>query len=1169
MAIDNLTPQQQSAIDEKGNILVSAAAGSGKTAVLVERVIDRLCSKENYIPADRLLIVTFTNAAAAEMRSRIEKRLDEECLREPDNTALLLQRYLLSSAKICTIDSFCIDFVRENFEKLGISPDFTISEGSVLQSINERVLSQLLEEYFNNNTKEFEQLLDLVGSEFDEGKLSEFILGIYEYSRQLPFPDKWLDSLCDDYESGSFTENNRWRKYAVSKAYSTVISMREKLANAIDLLFTEEKFADKFMPSFTLAGEELLKLQNTLETNDWDAIYNSLSSFYVGPLPTVRGSNDLPEIKAAKEIYDGIRTKESESLNKLIFAPSQFIDKQFKMIYPAVCLLTEIVKEFSVRVFEAYKEENTFTFHNTESMALQLLCDENDGNVVIKPEAEEFLNLFEEVCVDEYQDTNDLQNMLFYVLSKGEEKLFAVGDVKQSIYGFRGANPQHFLKMKKSHIPLDSAKENDPKKIILSNNFRSEGAICEFINYFFGIFMTENTGEIVYDSEEMLVPSGTFPRCEKPRVSMDIIEVSTGDDKKISEARQIAEFIKEKMSAGAIIPKDKETLRNAKYSDFSILLRSMKGNAGIIAEELRRQGIPVNFSGEGFCEFTEISLMLSLLKIISNPANDVELLTVMMSPMFGFSADEMAEIRMGSPKSDLYTAVNLNSASNEKTANFLSEILKFRLFAVTNTLPQLISILYDETGILNTVLAYSDGTKRRNNLLLLLEYAKSYASVSNGSIKGFTDYIVKQNKRGIKSAVGVSGEDAVKIMSIHASKGLQFPICIISGTSGAFNASESREKNVYSAKYGIGFKYFDETDKKVYTTVSREAIISQIKQERFEEELRLLYVAMTRAQNILHFTAVTTNLEKKCAAVKSGLLANNGVITKDYFAASSSYFDWLLISVMLHPDGEKIRGCGNKIICRETDSHISVTTVNSESLAENKTVENITKTEINSELSEEVKRNIGYEYPFESLASIRSKASVTAITHKAQSEKYNFTSRPSFMSEGGLSAPQKGTALHKTMEFFDFSKWQSPTEEIERLCEWDFLSRQEAESVDVSALERFFAGNIFKRIMNSKNVQREMRFMTELPATDVNPDLDGKFKQEKILVQGAVDICFEEDDGIVILDFKTDRNDDPKAFVDAYSEQLNIYAIACEKIFKKAVKEKIIYSFSLGVEIQV
>ncbi len=1170
MPIESLTPQQKSAVEKNGNILVAAAAGSGKTAVLVERVIDRLCSKDNFVPADRLLIVTFTNAAAAEMRGRIEKRLDEECLKHPEDTALLLQKHLLATAKICTIDSFCIDFVRENFDKLGISPDFTISEGSVLRSINERVLSELLDEYFNAENEAFSSLLDLVGSEYDEGKLSELILGLYEYSRQLPFPEKWLDSLCEDYEKGEFTVNNRWRKYALKKSENIVVSLRENLANATDLLFTEQKFADKFLPSFTLVGDELLKLQTAIESQDWDLIYNAITDFSIGSLPTVRGSNDLPEIKAAKDIYDNIKTKALENLNRLIFAPTDFIANQFKMLYPAVSLLVEIVKEFSYRVFEAYKEENTFTFHNTESMALQLLCREEKGDIIIKPEAEEFLNLFDEVCVDEYQDTNDLQNMLFYVLSQKEKKLFAVGDVKQSIYGFRGANPEHFLNMKKSHIPIEIANEDEPKKIILSNNFRSEAPICEFINYFFGLFMTKNTGSIVYDKEEMLVPSGKFPKCNKTAVSMDIIEASQGDDKKVLEARQIAAFIKSKMAEGEIIPEDKDTLRRAKYSDFSILLRSMKGNAGVFAEELRKQGIPVNFSGEGFCEYSEISLMLALLKIISNPANDVELLTVMMSPVFGFSADEMAEIRILSPKSDLYTAVN-NSAlnGNSKTEEFLNTIQKFRLFSVTNTISELINILYDETGLLNTVLAYSDGVKRRNNLLLLLEYAKSYSSVSKGSVSGFTDYILKHSEKGIKSAAALSGEDTVKIMSIHASKGLQFPICIISGLSSSFNASESREKNVYSSKYGIGFKYFDEKDKKVYTTISREAILSQIKSERLEEELRLFYVAMTRAQNILHFTAVTTNLDKKCTSVKSGLLASSGTIDEGYFSKTSSYFEWLLTAVLLHPDGNKIRGCGNSIICCETVSHIKINTVSSCDLTESIANEVKNETTVNKDFLQQVKTNIEFVYPFEQLSFTRSKASVTAITNKAQSEKYNFTAKPSFMSKGGLSANQKGTALHKVMEFFDFTKFKNPEAELERLYEWQFISEEESKAVDVSKLKEFFASDVFSRIINSTNVQREMRFLTELPANVVNPELDDYFSTESVLIQGAVDVCFLESDGVVILDFKTDRSDDPQAFIDAYSEQLNIYALACEKIFKMPVKEKIIYSFNLGAQILI
>ncbi|MBO5320994.1 MAG: helicase-exonuclease AddAB subunit AddA [Clostridia bacterium] len=1155
-----LTHSQQMAVEKQGNILVAAAAGSGKTAVLVERVIKKLCSKINPVSADKLLIVTFTNAAAAEMRSRIEKRLDEECRNNPEDLGLLLQKHLLTSAKICTIDSFCIDFVRENFEKLGISPDFTISENNALKPINERVLGEILNEYFESGDETFKELLDIVGAEFDERNFSDLVLNLYEYSRQLPFPEKWFETLYS-YYGDNFAKTNPWHVFALKRTQNLVKEYRVSLSKAVDLLSADLKMADKFMPAFLIASEQLEKLDAVSSTDDWDGVYNALNSFNLGSLPSVKGSNDISEIKAAKDIYDQIK-KLPESLKKFFYADSQFIQKQFEKLYTPMKLLVEILNEFSNRVFEAYVEENTFTFHNTEALALKLLCTEKDGKVEVSEQGKEFLELFDEVCVDEYQDTNDLQNMLFYVLSNKDSKLFAVGDVKQSIYGFRGANPEYFLNKKNAFTDAEIAKDDEPKKIILGNNFRSRPEVCEFINYFFSQFMTVDTGKINYDKEEMLIPSGKFPESSYPAVSVNIIDALPKTDKKRAEAKQIARFIKETMARGDVIRKDEETLRPAKYSDFTILLRSMKGNASVLAEELKNQGIPVNFSTEGFCEYTEISVMLSLLRVIDNPSRDVDLLTVMMSPIFGFTAEDMANLRIGCKDGSLYSCVITASQNGDiKCSNFLKKIENFRLYAVTNTLSSLLEILIEETGFFDIVSAFSDGARRKNNLLLLIEYAVSYEKFYKGSISAFAEYMYKQDEKGIKSAVSLSGEDTVKIMSIHASKGLQFPVCIIAGMASAFNSSEVRQSAVYTTKSGIGFKYYDEFDKVQYTTVSREAILEQLRLERLEEELRLLYVAMTRTQDILHFTAVSSNTEKKIESVKGQLIGTEGKVTASLVANTKTYFEWLLVSLLLHPDAKNLRGAGSSIICQDTESRVKVELTLDEEIietvAENKNIEY----NEDREFSQNLANNISYKYPFEDLFSVQSKASVSVLANKAESEKYNFTQRPQFMNKDKMSAANRGTAMHKVMQFFDFAKWETPESELERLVEWEFISEEEAEIINLNALKEFFASDVFKRILKAQSVHREMRFLTELPALIADKTLDPKFENEKIIVQGAVDICFVEDGEVVILDFKTDRTDDLEQLSSAYGEQLNLYSRACEKIFKKAVKEKIIYSF--------
>ncbi len=1166
----NLTDEQRLSVEAKGNILVAAAAGSGKTAVLVERVIKKLCSQTDGISADKLLIVTFTNAAAAEMRGRIEKRLDEECRLHPDNAGLLKQKHLLSSAKICTIDSFCIDLVRENFEKAGVAPDFKISDGNSLKPYDERVMTGIINRYLEDENPVFSRLLDIIGAEYDDFNFLNFALELYYYSRQLPFPKNWFDSLSDFYKSGQFTPDNPWWKYSFQTAGEIIKDARENLASSIDLLSVNEKAADKYLPAFSEVSAIWADISEAQEKNDWDSLYKILSSSVFPSLPRVNGVSGVYEITAAKNIYKYVTDKAIERLRRIFYADLSFINSQFEFLCEPIGLLSEILKEFDEEIFKEYLRINTFTFHNTEQLALTLLCEEKQGEIVIREDAKEFLDRFEEVMVDEYQDTNDLQDMLFYVLSNREQKLFVVGDVKQSIYGFRGANPKNFLEKKNRYIPVAEGNEKDARKIILSKNFRCKPEVCDFINYFFKSFMTEDKGGIIYDSEEELVAGASYPETQEIPISLNMINCKGSDLPDIvCEARFIADYIRKTMNSGAVIRVDSENLRPAKYSDFTVLMRSVKNKAPILASELKRQGIPVNFSTEGYAESYEVATLLALLKVIDNPKSDIELLSVMMSPMFGFTAEDMAQIRVSDRKSDIYSAVIKASANNKKASDFLETIKKYRLAAVTTPLPVLISYLINDTGYIDIVSALSEGEKRRGNLLLLSSYANQYVRNNGSGIGGFVRYILKQSENGIKSADSGSGGDTVKIMSIHASKGLQFPVTIVSGIASDFNDSESGESSLISTDFGIGFKYFDEDIKEKVTTIGREIILERIRKERLEEELRLLYVAMTRTQDRLVFTASVSDVYKKIDSLKTLLISSNSEITASLWKKTKSYFDWIALCAIIHPDGKELRGNGTSIFVMPDESHIDINIINADELPDCLNEENQAETALTPDITDAIYENISYKYPFEDILSIESKASVSSIANKAESDKYAFSVEPSFMSKGGITATGRGTATHKVMQFIDFSKADDIEGEIERLYEWQFITETEAQAVNRESLKNFFESNVFGRILRSETVKREMRFLTELPARLIDPELDSNFNSENIIVQGAVDICFVEEDGVVVLDFKTDRVENPNQLKEAYGEQLSIYAKACEKIFEKPVKQKLIYSFALSKEITV
>jgi ATP-dependent helicase/nuclease subunit A len=1157
------TPNQALAINRQGNILVSAAAGSGKTAVLVERVIKFLTDENRNINADELLIVTFTNAAAAEIRSRIEKRIDEECRNNPTSSALLRQKHLLNSAKICTIDSFCIDLVRENFDKLGISPDFKIGENAVLNQINEAVVYRIISRYIENKDKTFSDLVDIVGGEFDEKKLAELLLSVYEYSRQLPDPQKWFDFISLSYNKGSFTNENIWYNYAFTKAEALVSEMRDISVNIINSVTAVPTLADHYLPSLTLLCDNIDSLMTKVEYNDWDTFYNAINNFILPKLPTAKkGMGEYRECKALKDAFKQFKEKTLPTLSKLFYAEFKFINEQFKKLNPCIELFVSLLKELDAEIFKEYNNQNTFTFHNIEHLALKLLCKEEDGKIVVSEDGKDLLDQYKEVMVDEYQDTNDLQDRLFLVLSNFEKKLFVVGDVKQSIYAFRGANPINFLNKKERYILVDKADETMAQKIILANNFRTKTEVCDFINFFFEMFMTEKTGRINYNEEERLIPTATYPETNLPAVDYSIINIGESKEKSwVLEARQIAKYIRKVMSAGEVIRKDDKTLRQASYGDFTILLRALT-NAPVIINELKKQGIPVDINLDSFTENREISTMLSLLRVIDNPNSDIELLTLLFSPIFSFSTDDLAVIRADKKDGSLYSAIiNAANKGNLRAVSFIEKLKDYRLYAVTLKLPDLITKLLIETEFLNIISAFPDGEHRKNNLLLLVEIAKQYTQ--NGMV-GLTKFIEFVNRSSDAAKSTLTAGNAVKIMTIHGSKGLQFPVCILAGTDTRFNDEDSKHSAAYSIGYGLGFKYYDEKIKKTISTIAREAIIDETRSVSLQDELRLLYVALTRTQDKLLIISTFKNLENTLEKYKNRLIMHNCEITNAFFQKTSSFTDWLIPSLLLHPNGEIFREAGDMLIPYNTTSKVNIEIIDGINLTSVDAEKPNQYFNANDEIVNQIVERIKFEYPFKQILNIRSKTSVSLLANKAESDKFAFTQRPSFMCNGNMTATDKGTAIHRVMQYFDFEKYNAIDEEIDRLYEWQFISENEYNSLDKKALIKFFESEIFYRIQNSKLIKREMQFLTEVPITKIDTTLDKRFENEKIVIQGAVDICFIENGEIIILDFKTDRVNDLSELKDAYSGQLSIYAEACSKIFKLPIKEKIIYSFYLG-----
>ncbi len=1157
------TTMQTKAIETRGNVLVSAAAGSGKTAVLVERVINMLTDKKSPVSADRLLIVTFTNAAAAEMRSRIEKRIYEEIQKNPDDVDLQRQKYLLQNADICTIDSFCIKLVRENFEKCGIEPDFKISDGSQQGATCSSVMSELIAEQLETPSDAFYRLLELTGCEYDEKNLTELINRIYLYSQQLPFPQNFVNGLSAPYES-EFTGGNTWYDMALDTAQKRAYTALKYAKRMGEVAPYTNKNVEKHIAYAENISNTIEQLKDITLLNDWDKLSVTLKGISFDRVPSSDKEDESANV--FKDSQKQIKAIIGE-LCGLFYESREQTEKSIKENLDAIKLLQKLITKYGQRLFEAFKEENSFTFYNMEQLAMSLLCEYKDGSIVIRDEARELCERYDEVLVDEFQDVNDLQDTLFNILSNNEEKLFVVGDVKQSIYGFRGSNPDNFLGKKNRYIPIEDADKNEAKKIILSDNFRSRKGVCEAVNFFFSCLLAGQCGEIVYDRDEKLNAGGEFVDSKAPEAEILVIDKYDDAEESLleTEAQRIAEYIISVMSEGDVIS-DGDALRQARYSDFAILLDKVKNKASVIADVLSNYGIPVALGGDSFLESTEIATVMSLLQVIDNPKCDVELLATMMSPVFAFTAEEMAQIRANQKRGPLYSAVVAYSKTGDsKTTKFIQKLTELRLESAVMSVDRLISKLIHSTDILNMMSALQGGKVRRANLFALIDYAKSYASRADSGIYGFIKYMKSLPENSFKG-VSVGGENSVRIMSIHNSKGLQFPVCIVANLSSQINNADSISRVLFSEKYGIGFKYYDEKLGCDIEMLGHAVMSDSAQIKTVEEKLRLLYVAMTRAIDRLCLVYSAKNLDNKLQKLSSSLLEDAPYISREFLEKGRNMGDWILSCALVHPTGE--------VLCRYADvkapkaqdaSDIKITIFNSETPLTQTVVEHEKQeASCNMEFAQKISENTNYVYPYEKLRFLQSKASVSRLVHSAEDDRFAFCERPAFMMGDKLTGSARGTAMHHIMQFINLTEQVDVQAEIDRLIEWKFITEQEAASADISAIETFFKSKLYNRIITASEIRREMRFLTEIAANRIDKNLDIVPDDANIIVQGAVDLCFVEDDGIIVLDFKTDRVDNLSELVDCYGEQLEIYSTAAQKIFNKPVKEKVIYSFHLG-----
>ncbi len=1197
-----LTPAQEDAVNAfGGSIIVSAAAGSGKTRVLVQRVIKLLTDPENPIDADRMLIVTFTKAAAEEMRSRIASAIEQKILSEPDNTLLRRQQVLLPSADICTIHSFCSRIIRENFYLLNINQDFRIASEGESDVMKHRVLSEIIEESYQKGEEGFLLLSQLLSSNKTDKNLEQSILEVYNSCIAHPFLSDHLAKVLAFYDPSIPVGKTIYAAVAMQKLSPSVDYMTELLSNAEDVIQNNQAFCT----GTKTCGENKLqylsaylqKLKDAMKSGDWDSISHCVNSYESVSYRKPTGKK-LPvteeECAIVKDSFSGIEDVIQEKLIPIFGIDQQTYLQDTTLLYPAVQSLCEIICEFDERFFAAKTERGVLDFSDLEHLMLRLLTDQEDGKRRRSEFAVTLSSQYDQIMVDEYQDTNEIQEYIFRYVSKNETNLFVVGDIKQSIYRFREAKPELFKARREASQLYSREDPQFPAKIILDRNFRSRDGIIDSVNFVFHALMSEQVGEITYNEEEALTTGAVnYPEWDEPAAEFHLLDgyaisgnadeddENEDGDKYVTEAKYIAELIQEKLRSGLMVTNG-ETQRKAVYSDFAVLMRYVSTHGQTYAEVLNACGIPA-YIDKPYSLFGcyEVNILISLLKILDNPLQDIPVLGMLLSPVFGFTADDAAELKNELQGKYLYQKLRrkLKDAENtedtlyRKCAYFYEVYEKLRTLSVTVSVYGVLDRFLDETGFLPIMSASENGSIKVRNIRKFLSFVQDYESSGKTSLTGFIRYLTYLEDNGTDISVADSAPvDAVRIMSIHHSKGLEFPVCILAGLSA--KGSEDKEEILCQADLGFGLKTIDTKNLLKFNTLQRNVIRMCKDSEDMSEAMRVLYVALTRAKEklitvIYQSSRNEEGLAKALSQYASKAQLKDGRISPYAVESCGSLADWMMLCAMIHPSmGELRRAAGREEIdtlpCKAKWSFRLVSALKNDCSV---TIDENEENMVDETLLRLMEQRFAEKYPYQSRVDIPSKVSASALAHDEMMDYHIADSRPAFMQEDHMTGAEKGTAMHLFLQFADFGMLkQSPQEELQRLLSEGYLTEAQAAVIHESDLERFVGSSIFSHICSAERVLREHRFTVNIKASDIDESYP---ENEDVILQGAIDCLIIDKSGIIIVDYKTDRVKDPAELAVRYRTQLRLYRKAASQLFELPVKKCCIYSIHHAAEVEV
>ena len=1205
------TKEQEMAIKGKGsNILVAAAAGSGKTAVLVERIINKIIVDK--IDIDSLLVVTFTNAAASEMRERILDAIYRKIEEMPDDVNLQRQINLLNKADICTIHAFCLEVIKNNFYEIDVSPNFRIGDTTEIELLKQEVLEKLFEEKYDNAEKDFIELINTYTGYRGDEPLKEIILNIYKYIQSSPLPEEWLEKQIEDFNIEAkdidFAET-KWGAILLENNKNLIKETILGLKNVKELLDQNYEL-EKFSQAIRKDIETLTQL---LDVDKWEELYERVNGFSFSKWPIDRKivSNIKDE---AKEKRDKINKKFKIEKDKLFIFSSKEAIEDISSMYKTLNALKTLILEFQEKYILEKREKNIIDFNDIEHLALKILVkkDEN-GNYVPTEVAKKYREKFSEIAVDEYQDSNLVQEYILNSISNGKN-IFMVGDVKQSIYKFRQARPELFLDKYTNY------KENEPNekglKIQLFKNFRSRENILDVTNFIFKNIMSKKLGDINYTKEEYLNLGANYQLPEKENIDyagktelylIDLKQEEKYDDEEIEEADEttyvenavleakfVANKIKEIINSNYYIFDKKKGYRKVEYRDIVILLRATSAGAPIYEKELTELNIPVTSdSSSEYLDSIEIQTIMSVLKIIDNPMQDIPLVTVMRSIIGGFTDNDLIEIRLADKYCNFYEAIQkakiqVNDNLKDKIERFLNDISNWRESVEYLNLDELIWKIYIDSGYYNYVGLMPNGKLRQANLKLLFEKAKQYEKSSFKGLYNFINFIdkVKLSSGDMSAAKVISeNENVVRIMSIHKSKGLEFPIVFLSGTGKQFNMRDLNEKILLHQELGIGPRYINYDRKIEYDTLAKEAIKLQTKKETLSEEERVLYVALTRSKEKLIITGLSKDVQKELEDKKMQLEIysnDSDCINSNLIAKGKSYLDWIEYVYLKNKENAEEYITLNiikKDTILEADSKL-------EKIENEDIKEKLTKIKDDKQI-EEIKKIIEWKYKNYLATTIPSKASVTKLKklenenqlkilfneeiHDEGKGNNKLLPKPKFLNEEEkLTGAEKGTIMHLVLQKLDIRKEAYNLEQIDSFIEdlysKNIITELEKKCINKYKILNFVNSNIYKELTEAKEINREKPFYINIPAKDV-------FKEEleeNILVQGIIDLYYINKNGeLILVDYKTDYIEEgkEKELIEKYKKQLELYKNALENSLGRKVDKTYIYSVYLGKEL--